>query len=42
MFDDSGEFLKSIGDGALGRCFGLATNGKGKVNLYYYSTVLLI
>merc|ERR1719245_1889326 len=31
MFDDSGEYIKSIGDGALGRCFGLATDGKGRL-----------
>ena len=31
MFDDSGEYIKSIGDGVLGRCFGLATDGKGKL-----------
>lgn len=31
MFDDSGEYIKSIGDGVLGRCFGLATNGKGRL-----------
>ena len=38
MFDDSGEFVKSIGDGVLGRCFGLATNGKGKV----FTIILMI
>ena len=31
MFDDNGEFITSIGDGVLGRCFGLATDGKGKL-----------
>ena len=31
MFDDSGEFVKSVGDGVLGKCFGLATNGKGRL-----------
>ena len=31
MFDDNGEYIKSIGDGTLGRCFGLATDGKGRI-----------
>lgn len=31
MFDESGEYIKSIGDGVLGKCFGLATNGKGRL-----------
>ena len=31
MFDDNGEYIKSIGDGTMGRCFGLATDGKGRI-----------
>ena len=41
MFDDSGEFVKSVGDGLLGKCFGLATNGKGRlftINTNYKGT----
>ena len=41
MFNDSGEFMKSIGDGVLGRCFGLATNGKGKVFAIILMIILL-
>lgn len=28
LFDEDGEFLHSVGEGFIGRCFGLATDGK--------------
>ncbi len=28
LFDDDGTFLKHIGEGVIGRCFGLTHNGR--------------
>ena len=41
FFSEDGEFIQHIGEGYIGRCYGLTTDGKVKIRCFLFSNLRL-